>query len=646
MDRKREIDQEALTSRFSQSPVVEAGRDGFWFRSPDSSFQFKIGGYFQADSRFFAGPDQPESSTFILRRVRPVFTGTFYKGIEFRLMPDWGQGQSVLQDLHLDFRFFPKASVRFGKFKAPFSLERLQSATDLTFTERAFPTNLAPNRDTGVQVYGDFAAGTFSYAIAAMNGVPDGGSSDLDTNDGKDFVGRVFFQPFIRSGVDHKGSGLGLGIAASHGRQTGTTLPVYRTTPQSAFFNFVSGTTADGERKRLGPQGHYYIGPFGLLAEYTVTEQDVRQGVNDGNHPQRRVAGGGILLSDRRAKSLQNARTQKGLQPSGRRQRGVRSLGALHGAIHRAVCVSASASRTPHVQRARLRNGQAGSHGTSLAGTNSFSIIHTLTLPAEAPRGTGRLKKPFSRVFRSPSRDQGEFRCETTRDIQTRPIARFFAIAFLIGLALLASPASIDAQAKKTLTLLNVSYDPTRELWRALNAAFIPRYEKESGTKLTINQSHGGSSTQARAVIDGLEADVVTLAMFSDTDAIRERGTFDNRGLGETTAERFPSLYLDDRFRCTQRKPEGHQGLAGSCPARNFNRDAQSEDFRQRPAQPLRGMGIGPASRRHASTGCRLSHQTLQAGSRARLGRTRGHNDIRTKENRRRSSRMGKRGPA
>ena len=220
VDRRREIDQEALTSRFSQSPVLEAGRDGFFFRSPDSSFQFKIGGYFQADSRFFAGSNQPEASTFILRRVRPVFTGTFYKSIEFRLMPDWGQGQSVLQDLHLDFRFFPKASVRFGKFKAPFSLERLQSATDLTFTERAFPTNLAPNRDTGVQVYGDFAAGTFSYAIAAMNGVPDGGSSDLDTNDGKDFVGRVFFQPFIRGGVDHKGSGLGVGIAASHGRQT------------------------------------------------------------------------------------------------------------------------------------------------------------------------------------------------------------------------------------------------------------------------------------------------------------------------------------------------------------------------------------------------------------------------------------------
>src|SRR3954468_14394498 len=78
--------------------------------------------------------------------------------------------------------------------------------------------------------------------------------------------------------------------------------------------------------------------------------------------------------------------------------------------------------------------------------------------------------------------------------------------------------------AGTTLELLNVSYDPTRELWRAINAAFVPVYAKEAGVTLKINQSHGGSSTQARAVIDGLEADVVTLALWSDTDAIAKRG--------------------------------------------------------------------------------------------------------------------------
>ena len=80
------------------------------------------------------------------------------------------------------------------------------------------------------------------------------------------------------------------------------------------------------------------------------------------------------------------------------------------------------------------------------------------------------------------------------------------------------------ATGRHSIELLNVSYDPTRELWREINANFISSYEKETGNRLSIKQSHGGSSTQARAVIDGLEADVVTLASIIDTDAIRRKG--------------------------------------------------------------------------------------------------------------------------
>lgn len=75
--------------------------------------------------------------------------------------------------------------------------------------------------------------------------------------------------------------------------------------------------------------------------------------------------------------------------------------------------------------------------------------------------------------------------------------------------------------------LLNVSYDPTRELWRDLNARFIATYEREFGIPLRISQSHGGSASQARAVIDGLDADVVTLALWSDTDALRRKNLID-----------------------------------------------------------------------------------------------------------------------
>jgi sulfate transport system substrate-binding protein len=77
---------------------------------------------------------------------------------------------------------------------------------------------------------------------------------------------------------------------------------------------------------------------------------------------------------------------------------------------------------------------------------------------------------------------------------------------------------------EKTLTLLNVSYDPTRELYQELNAAFAKAWKEQTMPIVTINQSHGGSGKQARAVIDGLEADVVTLALAYDIDAIAEAG--------------------------------------------------------------------------------------------------------------------------
>lgn len=74
----------------------------------------------------------------------------------------------------------------------------------------------------------------------------------------------------------------------------------------------------------------------------------------------------------------------------------------------------------------------------------------------------------------------------------------------------------------KSVELLNVSYDPTRELYQEFNEAFVKHWKEESGQDVTIQQSHGGSGKQGRAVIDGLEADVVTLALAYDIDAIYE----------------------------------------------------------------------------------------------------------------------------
>src|SRR5712672_3276270 len=82
---------------------------------------------------------------------------------------------------------------------------------------------------------------------------------------------------------------------------------------------------------------------------------------------------------------------------------------------------------------------------------------------------------------------------------------------------------SLSAAYAKNVTLLNVSYDPTRELYEAVNAQFAKTWKAKHGDDVTINQSHGGSGKQARAVIDGLEADVVTLGLAGDIDAIGEK---------------------------------------------------------------------------------------------------------------------------
>jgi sulfate/thiosulfate-binding protein len=90
--------------------------------------------------------------------------------------------------------------------------------------------------------------------------------------------------------------------------------------------------------------------------------------------------------------------------------------------------------------------------------------------------------------------------------------------------SLIALVLAAQAASAADVTLLNVSYDPTRELYQDFNAAFARQWKAKTGDKVTVKQSHGGSGKQARSVIDGLEADVVTLALAYDIDAISERG--------------------------------------------------------------------------------------------------------------------------
>jgi sulfate/thiosulfate transport system substrate-binding protein len=94
----------------------------------------------------------------------------------------------------------------------------------------------------------------------------------------------------------------------------------------------------------------------------------------------------------------------------------------------------------------------------------------------------------------------------------------------LLLVAALAGAFAAPAAAQNKITLLNVSYDPTRELYQDINGAFAKFWQAKTGQAVTVNQSHGGSGKQARAVIDGLQADVITLALAYDIDALSRIG--------------------------------------------------------------------------------------------------------------------------
>ena len=289
LERRLEVDQETkLAEKAKQTATVSAGADGFALKSNDGAFQLKLRGLLHADSRWFFDSNNPTGDdTFTLRRARPFIEGTVFNLFDFRFMPDFAGGRTVIQDAYVDARFLPWLQVKGGKFKTPFGIERLQSASAIRFVERALPNNLVPNRDIGGELHGELGGGAFSYSLAGLNGVNDGRSSDdigdIDNNVDKDFAGRIFAHPFLNMSIVPL-QGLGFGFAASYvdagGSPDGPNLPNYRTSGQQRFFAYRGTTFSNGERLRLSPQGYYYYGPFGLLWEYVNVAQDVARDID------------------------------------------------------------------------------------------------------------------------------------------------------------------------------------------------------------------------------------------------------------------------------------------------------------------------------------------------------------------------------
>ena len=283
LEREREIDGDAAVAKAATAPKISLGASGFNFSSGDSNFVAQIHGLAQLDSRsFFNDGGLNGNDGFLLRRARPIFSGTVFRDFDFNFTPDFGNTTVQIQDAWVSYRYSPELQLQVGKFKSPVGLEQLQSDPVTSFNERSIVTDLVPNRDLGVQLKGDLFNGAASYAVGVFNGGTDYNGTTVNNSfqDDKGFAGRLFFQPWKNTDVNGL-RGLGFGVGASYianhpatASSTGLT-PGYATDGQQKFFTYTNGVNAAGAGWRISPQANYYYGPFGLLAEYVISDQQV-----------------------------------------------------------------------------------------------------------------------------------------------------------------------------------------------------------------------------------------------------------------------------------------------------------------------------------------------------------------------------------
>ena len=277
IERKLELQDEAAQAKAASAPVLAASEKGVSVKSADGAVEIRFRGLVQADARsFISGSAQNDG--FLLRRLEPSIEGNWGTWVGFRINPQFAGDSATLNEAYVDLKFDPRATVRIGKAKPPFGLERLQSSATTAQVELGLPSELAPGRDIGMQLQGSVLGGVLDYGIGAFNGTVDGRDAVTGNPDGEfEYAGRLFWEPFKHAPGDW--GSLGLGVAATVGNTHGNGsnfLPRYRTPGQEQFFGYGSNVAADGQRLRKNVQGYWYRGSLGLLGEWISSAQAVR----------------------------------------------------------------------------------------------------------------------------------------------------------------------------------------------------------------------------------------------------------------------------------------------------------------------------------------------------------------------------------
>jgi len=301
LKRQLENNKEDTTTQASTTPVITANsKDGFSIKSPNGDYSLKLGGYTQIVAREFADNKKGElgyASSIIPRRVRLIIQGTVAHDFDYYIQPEFGYPNTytatngvvaaapsayavALQDAWVDWKYFPQATIKAGKFKTPFDLENLQDTRYTAFTELGLTSNLSPQRDLGAQLGGSLFDDIVNYAGGVFDGAADkennygGFSSGTGDANEKSGTGRIFIKPFKDTSIEPL-QGLGVGYAASYGKVKGADLPVYISPGQAPVFSYNTGVSADGPQIRTSPQAYYYYKSLGILGEKVNSQEEL-----------------------------------------------------------------------------------------------------------------------------------------------------------------------------------------------------------------------------------------------------------------------------------------------------------------------------------------------------------------------------------
>ena len=285
LKRQRDLDQEVATGAAAKTATASLDSKGLVFSSPDGKYQFAINAQVNVDADGFGKDGGTLQDQIQDRLIRPTFSGRAGNA-SFKITPELGGTSSAaasIVDAFVEYKVSDPLQFRFGKFKSPIGLERLQADPDVLWTERGNSTNLVPNRDVGYLAFGTFASGAVEYQVGELDGAADTVNFNNDIDNHKDLVYRVFATPLAQSDFVWL-QGLGIGYAGTDGNHLGTTtntqLPAYKTTGQQTFFKYNTNVFSSGKETRSNPEAYLYINNFGLLADYVEEKQTVKLAAN------------------------------------------------------------------------------------------------------------------------------------------------------------------------------------------------------------------------------------------------------------------------------------------------------------------------------------------------------------------------------